>query len=280
MSNFLFDKFPIVQHNNFLARNLVVKASIIPSVKSNSVVFFDFTIGEGDRADLIANDYYDDPELYWLIYFANDIVDPYHDWPKDQTTLDAYIVEKYNSIANAQETILKYIVNWYGDDRELSPAGYEALSSSLKKYWAPNLTPSNKVISYRRKKVDWEVNTNQIVELTVASNEEFSVDERVYIGSNEGTVASKKSTDKLIVKHITGTFPSSGTLLSKTATGSTTISSSSVIYTGISLEEQSYWSPLYAYEHELQQNERRRNIKILDRSYVDQVIKELTELMR
>lgn len=279
MSNLFFDKFPIIQHNNYIAKNIVAKVSILPSVRQNTAVFFPYTVGEGERADTIASVYYDDPELYWLIYFANNIVDPYHEWPKDQTTLDDYIAEKYNSVANAQETILRYAVNWYGDDRELSPAGYEALSAALKKYWSPNITPQNKIISYRRKAVDWELATNSIVELTVASNANFSVGERVYISTNEGTVVNKHSTDKLVVQHITGTFPSSGTLASKTTSSTTTISAANVIYTGISTAEQAYWSPVYAYEYELQQNERRRNIQILDRGYVDQIIKEMTELL-
>lgn len=279
MSNLFFDKFPLIQHNNYIAKNIVAKINILSSVKENAVIFFPYTIEEGDRADSIAAAYYDDPELYWLIYLANNIVDPYHDWPKDQLTLDSFIVEKYNSIANAQETILRYTVNWYGDDRDLSPAGYEALSSELKKYWAPTITPQNKVISYRRKAVDWELSTNSIVELTVSSNSNFAVGERVYIGSNEGTICNKHSTDKLVVQHITGTFPSSGTLLSKTTSQSTSISGASILYTGISTSEQAYWSPLYAYEYELKENERKRNIRIIDRVYVDQIIKEMTELL-
>jgi hypothetical protein len=279
MSNLYFDKFPIIQHGAFIAKNIVAKLSLVDSVKQNTTIFFPYTIKEGERADNIASIYYDDPELYWLIYLVNDIVDPYHDWPKDQNTLDSFIAEKYNSVAEAQERILKYTVNWYGDDREISTAAYEALSSELKKYWSPNISPANAVLSYRRKALDWELSTNQVWELTVLDNSSFEVGERVYTDDGEATIANKHSSTILSVQHITGTFMT-GTLRSKTTSASTSLLSSNQVYVGISALEQSYWSPLYAYEYELKLNERKRNIRIMSRDFVDQVIKEMTDLLK
>ena len=43
--------------------------------------------------------YYNDPEMAWLVLSINDIVDPYTQWPKDQRSLDNYIIKQYEEHA-------------------------------------------------------------------------------------------------------------------------------------------------------------------------------------
>ena len=46
--------------------------------------------------------------MLWLIFLANNIVDPYYSWPLTQNTFQDFIISKYGTIANAKSTIKHY----------------------------------------------------------------------------------------------------------------------------------------------------------------------------
>ena len=54
----------------------------------------------------IRDRYYDDPQLVWLIFLANNILDPYYDWPLPQNQFGDFLISKYGTIAAAQAKIL------------------------------------------------------------------------------------------------------------------------------------------------------------------------------
>ena len=114
MASFYFDDFPKVSYD--IKKNGKVEnvTNIMLRYKFNAVIknfvspYYDYTIEDGDRADIIAFNAYDDYTLDWLIYMVNDIIDPNFDWPLTQRTLQAYISEKYGSIARSQATVHEY----------------------------------------------------------------------------------------------------------------------------------------------------------------------------
>ena len=100
-------------------------------------IFLRYTISEDEKAEDIADFYYDDPAMSWLVYFANDIVDPYTQWPKTYENFTEYFRKKYASQAlptgtdaivwgqNATRT--DNIVHWKNTDDEtmlISPDSY------------------------------------------------------------------------------------------------------------------------------------------------------------
>jgi hypothetical protein len=101
-----FENFPVVSYGGVSLRNLMLKTDIIKSVLDTVQVFHPFVIRDGERADTVAYDYYGNSELYWLVYMANDIVDPYYDWPLTQAEFKDFIVKKYGSAEAAQGTLL------------------------------------------------------------------------------------------------------------------------------------------------------------------------------
>lgn len=101
-----FENFPTINYGGVSLRNLTLKSDIIKSVLDTVQVFHPFVIRDGERADTIAYDYYGNSELYWLVYMANDIVDPYYDWPMNQSEFKSYIVKKYGDAQTALSTIL------------------------------------------------------------------------------------------------------------------------------------------------------------------------------
>ena len=56
-----------------------------------------YLIRYGDRPDTLADQFYDDSELHWLIMYANgiSISNPWYDWPIPHLTLSKFITKKY-----------------------------------------------------------------------------------------------------------------------------------------------------------------------------------------
>ena len=100
-------------------------------------IFLRYTISEDEKAEDIADFYYDDPAMSWLVYFANDIVDPYTQWPKTYENFTEYFRKKYASQAlptgtdaivwGQNTTRTDNIVHWKNTDDEtmlISPDSY------------------------------------------------------------------------------------------------------------------------------------------------------------
>lgn len=114
MASFYFEDFPKVSYD--IKKNGKVEnvTNIMLRYKLNAIIqnfvspYYDYTIQDGDRADIVAFNEYDDYTLDWLIYMVNDIIDPNFDWPLSQRTLQKYISEKYGSIPTSQATVHEY----------------------------------------------------------------------------------------------------------------------------------------------------------------------------
>ena len=63
--------------------------------KDRTTVFYDHLVEEGERPDIIADRYYEDSTLHWVVLFVNEIVDPLYDWPLDYIEFKNYLTEKY-----------------------------------------------------------------------------------------------------------------------------------------------------------------------------------------
>ena len=120
MSGEYFNKIPEITYNNVLVRDVSRRVAFLKNSIQNPYVFLPYTIEEGDRAEDIAFHYYGDPNYSWMIYLANDIIDPYNEWPMDEYTFHQYIVEKYK-------------------DRSGGRTGYDVLS------WAQDTTRTDNI---------------------------------------------------------------------------------------------------------------------------------------
>lgn len=91
-----FNYFPIIDYTNQKTRNLVLKAAIVADVLSKSDSFYPYIIKDYERPDIVAYNEYDDETLDWVVFFSNNIVDPYYQWPLTQEQFIPYIEKKYN----------------------------------------------------------------------------------------------------------------------------------------------------------------------------------------
>lgn len=101
MADKYFKNFPLVQYGQHSLRNIILKASLAKKVFSNFDNFYPYTIKDGERLTELAFNYYGSVDYVWVIVIANDIVDPYYDWPLSQTEFEEFIVKKYGSASEA-----------------------------------------------------------------------------------------------------------------------------------------------------------------------------------
>ena len=77
-------------------KNFFRTAKIRADMKKYVTLFTPYIIDPGERPDNVAQKLYRDPRLDWVICIANDIIDPYMQWPKDPgEELKNYVDELY-----------------------------------------------------------------------------------------------------------------------------------------------------------------------------------------
>lgn len=283
-----FKHLPTILYNGQQGKNLLARAQLSENTKKNSALYYPYSINEntGTRADLLSYYYYESSEYDWLVYFANEVVDPYYDLGLSQSDFNKYIVKKYGSIQLAQSKIAFYRTNWdvYGDS-EITVAAYEALDASVKKYWVPKYDIYDQTVAYGRKKEDLIVNTNRIIQCDVINaTGQFTVGERVQANSSiYGTCTFANSTI-LQMQHIVGANTSN--ILNLTMTGQESLASCNVQSVAVITEnlssaiESTYWSPVTFYDNEVEINEAKKNINFINNSYKSDMEAELKKVMR
>ena len=283
----LLSQFDIINYNGVPVRNIFTRITFSDLVKKTGAVFYPYTVTEGERPDTIAHQYYDDSRYSWLVYMSNAMFDPYYDWPLTTNEFENFINEKYGQRNVAMEKILFWRDNWRSDDTVKTPSGYNALTSSVRKYFSPVTGFNNSVVSYVRASSDRVVDTNKIIQLSVANSSSFSVGDLISQNTSgvlSGTGEIKFASNNIVlINNIQGQFSNTaGNVggLVKTRTFTTTnITNSNTISTPISSDELIYWEPVSAYTYETEVNESKRSIKLIDKAYVDQIERELSELV-
>ena len=90
------------------------------AIQNNPFLYYPYTVQEGERAEDIAQFYYGSVDYIWLVYMANNIIDPYHEWPLDPRTFNAYLVDKYqDQSGEIGENVLDWISDETNDDNIL-----------------------------------------------------------------------------------------------------------------------------------------------------------------
>jgi hypothetical protein len=74
------------------------RAVISNEVKTNLGLYDEYDIKDGETPELVADRFYNNPELHWIILHYNDIIDPRFDWPLDTNNLNRYVSGKYTNI--------------------------------------------------------------------------------------------------------------------------------------------------------------------------------------
>lgn len=127
-----FDSFPLVvasdyKNNAILLTNLMARVDIIPSLLKNPLLFYSYDLKDSDRPDILAHKYYDDSDKYWMVLYANQIMDPLYDWPLNSQQFDAYLKNKYSEAAGGDAFVLAYVSSTIQEYRKIITT-YDSIS--------------------------------------------------------------------------------------------------------------------------------------------------------
>ena len=80
-----------------VVKNIWRRAQILTEFKSQVTIFTEITVGDGERPEDLATQYYGNPFYNWTILVMNDITDYYAQWPKSTVQLQEFINAKYDN---------------------------------------------------------------------------------------------------------------------------------------------------------------------------------------
>lgn len=114
-----FDNFPLVQYdmdktgNTRLVINILQRAKMREILLQNYLIFYEHDVRDGETPEILASKLYGSPQYHWVILFANNIVDPYYDWPLSYDNIIETIRKRYSipgrdGIEVAHQTIHHY----------------------------------------------------------------------------------------------------------------------------------------------------------------------------
>lgn len=277
-----FSRFPIIEYRGKQTIDLTRRVKLSDSILRQPNVFYPFTLTNEMRPDTLAFDYYGDPNVEWITYLSNGIIDPYYGWYLTDDEFGKHIENKYGSIEDPQLRIHHWTVNWADAELNVSVGFYENQPEALKKYWIPNYGIGSKILSYRRRQEDWVVDTNCIVKIDVTnvSGPGFSVGELidfrrdVNIGFGEITQVTN---DSIYVKNLVGTYDDLLSSIEGHGGTSASIVGVTTLVRNIPLEEGDFWEPVTYYDWENEKNEANKLITLIDVNYAPSLARNLTK---
>ena len=108
-----FENFPEVVYDGKRVKDITRRNQFVRGLQNNPLLYMPYTVEEGERAEDIANFYYGSVDYVWLIYIANNIIDPYHEWPLNTIEFNDMLIEKY---AEASGLTGQDVLDWTRTD--------------------------------------------------------------------------------------------------------------------------------------------------------------------
>ena len=78
-----------------LITNIGLRAKFSDAIKNNYSLFDAYDIKDGETPELVADKFYSNPQLHWIVLLFNDILDPRFEWPLTTKHLISYVEGKY-----------------------------------------------------------------------------------------------------------------------------------------------------------------------------------------
>ena len=111
-----FGYLPQIEYNirgnkygeTFTARDIFIRNLIKQNVVEKAIDFEKHTIGDGERPDTTSYLVYGSVKYDWIIFLANQMFNPYFDWPLSSQDFTKMIKGKYGSVERAKKQIHQY----------------------------------------------------------------------------------------------------------------------------------------------------------------------------
>lgn len=246
----LFYDFKIPGSNQtklYALTDITTNIRIRKAVLENITLYDEYDVQEGETPEIIAEKIYGNPELHWVIMIANQRYDYLKDFPMTSLELDEFVEQKYG-LEN------KFKIHHYEKNGLITPA-----KAMLK-------VPTGVENTLKSHDILMNSTTYAKVETILPSyisNKEFLV-----------TISSGKfeTGDAVTVKGFR-TNPTTSQLQLYNSIAVFTLSSNPfTLY--------SEYTSVSNFEYESSENEKKRRIKIISPSLIDQVIRELNSILQ
>ena len=133
-----FENFPKITYPDgngkiYSTVDMTVRFKIIEKVIQNPNAYYEYYWQDSDRLDIVAQKYYGDSRLSWVIMLSSQIYDWIYDLPLSNEKFDEYLEKKYE-VDNSYD--LKNIVHHYEDitGTVIDKNAYNLLGDSYKKH--------------------------------------------------------------------------------------------------------------------------------------------------
>lgn len=107
---YFFSQVPNVEYPKFYddgkiseyesVKNIFKRVVVREDIFENLSFFQKYNIIGDERPDMVADKFYDDPSLDWVILLSNNIINLNYEWPLTQRQFDRYLLDKYGSYEN------------------------------------------------------------------------------------------------------------------------------------------------------------------------------------
>ena len=293
MAREYFENFPELEYNGQVCKDITRRSIIRPGNTTSPFNFYPYELQNHMRPDHVAEYYYDEPYYDWLILMSNDIIDPYYGWYKTDEQLTVALEENYTTVEESQQRVLYYRNNWAEDTTQISKDYYDNnLALTLRKYYRPVYGPGLEIVAYERKPDDHVQNTNKIIEYSISSNSSS-------VGFNAGELCNIRATGTetnigfaeietanstvFRIKNVRGTTTANSTqtldIVGRTTGANVQSSNSNVLFENISDTESVFYSPVYAYDEAVEENEDQKNLNLIGDGVATLYVDEFERLM-
>lgn len=97
-----FSKFPVKLYDTVVLTDITTRLNYIEfNWINNPLLYYDYKYDDRDTLDGIADRYYNDPNMYWIILVTNGILNPVFDMPLNEKNFNKYINQKYKTQGSA-----------------------------------------------------------------------------------------------------------------------------------------------------------------------------------
>ena len=87
-------RLPDAKISDYIAvKNLFKKAELRPDIFQDLSTFQKYQIKGDDRPDNVAEDFYQDSSLDWLVLTCNNIINVQTEWPMSQRDFDRFLLD-------------------------------------------------------------------------------------------------------------------------------------------------------------------------------------------
>lgn len=269
MTKAFFDKFPTVDYyNNIKLRNIILNAKFVSDIFDKFDVFYPYVMEEWERPDTIAADYYGDPKYFWVVLMSNKIIDPVTEWPKGYYDFQRFLETKYKmTVDETKRHILYYKFIGVGGTHEQEFIDRKTWEMPVETFEFLNRELAGTLILNNSNTVS-VTGVNTLFEIDLQKGDQISID----VGNNYNEVRT-----------VTSIISNTQMTIDSFVAQSNNAAIYKKYYSPLGLDDPyslDGWTPVYAYDYELELNDKKRSIKLLDTSYIPEVENQLKYIFR